>query len=198
MFSNGARRRRGQPVEHDVRHVVVDDPQQLLVVSALVAAIHGPQKRTPVSSFGQQPARQRPRDIGDLARPRRSGQLGKAQPQVGLDNVRRQQRAIHVEDRDDLPLVLITLDAASCGFASRTARQCAQRRRDRRGVDLTDVVRPVDVGGVEAEPLDVVRMQQLMQGKRLCVAEVQLGLGIWAVKVEVAAQEVQPALLPVQ
>ena len=57
-------------------------------------------------------------------------------------------------------------------------------------MDVDEVVVPVDDRRVEPERLDVVGVQRLVQREGAAVGEVQLGVGVRTVEVEVATQEV--------
>jgi hypothetical protein len=118
------------------------------------------------------------------------------EPEVGLDDVARQQRAIHVEDRNRVRAV----HNAAAGRRPRAAHrgEGGERRHDSRNVDVDEVVAPVDDCGVEAPGLDVARIEIDVQRQRAAVGEVQLGVGVRAVEIEVTAQKVEPATLAVQ
>ena len=88
-------------------------------------------------------------------------------------------------------------------FANDDLRRCSRRRerpearRDRRAVHVLEVEAPVDDAGVEWEPLAILGYERAPEVEDPVVGVDDLGLGVGAVEIRVALDEVDPTLVAV-
>ena len=107
----------------------VDQPRDAVDRGALETAEERPQELPPVPPVGLEVAGDPAEHAHQLARPLVGLQVGHPRPDVGLHDVRRDDRALHVEDGNDRFFALADLHDRLLAIA---ARQLAQRLRDRR------------------------------------------------------------------
>ncbi len=182
------------PGEH-----LVDDVVERVEPGAAVVAVHRAQEVAAIVALGPQQPRQPGAHVAESRGLLGRRELLEAQPEVGLDHVRRQQRAVHVEERRHL-LAAHRRELAGVGTLPLAPDlvHLAHRLGDRGAVHLLEVVLPVDDRGVEPERLAVRLRQAREERLGVRVGEPQVGGEVLLVQVEVAAQELQPASLHVE
>ena len=138
----GGRREPGQDV---VGEVLVGDRVEVGEPGAVVLAVDRAQEVAALAALGLDQARHLGRDPAQLGEPLGAVELAQPHPQVGLDHVGRQQRAVHVEERRDARLARPSRPSArrprpaSCARAADLV-EAADRRGDRRAVHVLEVV----------------------------------------------------------
>ncbi len=109
---------RCEPRQHVVGEHVVDDRVEVGEPGAGVLAVDRAEERAALAALGADQAGQAGRDPAELAEPLAGRQLLQPHPEVGLDDVGRQQRAVHVEERRGRLLVLLDGPERRGGSAS--------------------------------------------------------------------------------
>ena len=168
-----------------------DDLAQLLDAVPPVPAIDHADELRPVTGFGPQQARDDPGDAGQGGRPA-VGRLGRADHgRVLPDDVRRDHRAVEVEDGER---IRGRGDRRGTGLpgggAAALPGVAAGQLRHGRQVDVLEVPLPVDLGDVEAPRMP--RRQLRLQGPGCGVVEDHLRLRVRTVEVGELPQRPQP------
>ena len=194
---------RGEPRQHVAGEVLVDDLVEHGQLGAGVLAIGGAEELAALAALGLHQARHLGRDPADLGHALRRRQLAQPQPQVALDHVGRQQRAVHVEERRHLG-VLARLHLPQLARVGPRPRRVGDRPG--RG-SVRSPPGSGCPGGRPSSPRPRCR-RRTSPGRSSDsdsnnaivrrVVEVQLRLRVLAVEVEVAAQELQPSALLVE
>ncbi len=130
MLADPPDRGRARLLQHELADVMVDQPlARRSTRRALVPAEERPEEVPAVAPVDLQVRRDLPEDAHELARPLVGRQVGHPRPDVGLHDVRRDDRALHVEHRHDRLLALADLDGRRLAFAPGQLAEALRHRR---------------------------------------------------------------------